>query len=836
MDTLLQNLRYALRQLRKYPGFTAVAVLTLAVGIGANAAIFSLVDQVLLKQLPVPEPDRLVQLKFVGSDTGHTDSYGGDNELYFSYPMYRDLREQNSVFSGMLAMFPRQVGIQWKSSSSLVKSELVSGNYFSVLGVKPAVGRLFVPDDSAARGASPLVVLSYRYWTQHFASDPAVINQGVLINGNPFTIIGVAQPGFDSVIGGTIPDIFVPITMKPLMTPGWDELEDRRSKWLNIVARLKPGISTQQAEAGITPLWKSLRTTELQSITTHSQRFRDQFVAKSYLTLLDASRGFSPLRETMRVPLLILMGMVGLLTLMATANVGSLLLVRAAGRMREMSVRYSLGASRVRIIGQLLMEGLALGLSGGALGLMLSPLLAKALIALITPSEAAGGISPLSATPDRSVVLFCILVSVGASVLFSLAPIVQFYRPNVTTALKQHTGTGEVGHARFRRITVGVQIGLSLVLLVGAGLFGRTLSNLKSVDVGFVTDHVLTFQLDPRLAGYQPSAVTTLYKRLLDTLSAQPGVQSVGMTDDPVLVQSDSTFSIEVPGYQPQEGERRSIEWEHVTPAYFDALRLPLVTGRVFNDGDTPTTNKVVVVNESFVRKYFGKPEQALGKTFTVGKTGKALSVVGVVKDAKHMSVHDLFVPIFYTPIFQDVEPASVAVYIKTRQAPEDAESAVRIAVAQIDSKLVVDTLQSLNSGIDLTLTSERMLSFLASSFGFVAAFITAIGLYGVLAYSIAQRTREIGVRMALGATRGAVVKLVLREVVMITGCSVVIAVPLSIALSSFVKNQLYGISYSDPKTLIFVVLTIGLVALAAASLPARRAVRVQPITALRYE
>jgi predicted permease len=614
MDTFFQNLRYALRQLRKHPAFTAVAVLTLAVGIGANAAIFSLVDQVLLKQLPLAEPDRLVQLKFVGSDTGHTDSYGGDDKLYFSYPMYRDLRDQNRVFAGMLAMFPKQVGVEWKNSSSLVNSELVSGNYFSLLGVKPALGRVLLPDDSASRGASPVVVLSYRYWTQHFASDPSVLNQGVSINGNPFTIVGVVQPGFDSIIAGTIPDIFVPITMKAQMTPGWDELEDRRSKWLNIVARLQPGITTEQAEAGVTPLWKSLRQMEMQSITSKNQRFREQFVEKSYLTLLDASRGFSPFRETMRTPLLILMGMVGLLTLMAVANVGSLLLVRAAGRIREMSVRYSLGASRLRVIGQLLIEGLALGLLGGVLGLALSPLLAKALIQLVNPSLSAAGTS-LSASPDRNVIAFCFLVSIGASLLFSLAPILQFYRPKVTEALKQQTGTGEIAHARFRRITVGVQIGLSLVLLLGAGLFSRTLNNLKLVNVGFVTDHLLTFQIDPRLAGYQPASVTSLYKRLLETLRSQPGVHSIGMTDSPVLVESNSTFSIEVPGYQPQEGERRSFEWERVTPAYFSTLELPLVAGRVFHDGDTPASNKVVVVNESFARKFFGRPERALGRT-----------------------------------------------------------------------------------------------------------------------------------------------------------------------------------------------------------------------------
>jgi len=837
MDTLLQDFRYALRQLRKYPGFTVVAVLTLAVGIGANASIFSLVDQVLLRQLPVVDPDQLVQLRYTGSDTGHSSSYGGDQFNYFSYPMYRDLRDQNSVFSGMLAMFPAQVGIQWHNTPGLANSELVSGNYFSLLGVKPALGRLFIPEDSATRGASPYVVLSYRYWVQHFAADSSIINQGILINGSPFTIIGVVQPGFNSVIGSTLPDFFVPITMKAQMTPQWDELEDRRSKWMNIIARLRPGVSVQQAEAGINPLWKALRTEELQSITSKNQRFRDQFVAKSYLTLMDGSRGFSPLREVMRVPLLILMGMVALLTLMATANVGSLLLVRAAGRTREISVRYSLGASRSRVIGQLLAEGLVLGLAGGICGLALSPLLAKGLIDFINPTATTAGVTSLSAKPDPRVVLFCFAVSVAASILFSLAPIFQFYRPQVAPALKQQASTGEIAHARFRRLTVGVQIALSLLLLVGASLFGRTLTNLKSVDVGFVTDHLLTFQLDPHLSGYQPAAVAQLYKRLIDTLSAQPGVQSVGMTDDPVLARSDNTSNIIVPGYQAQDGERLSFEWEHVSPGYFSTLRLPLIAGRVFTDTDTTTTARVVIVNESFVRKFFGTVDQALGKTFAVGgQKEKPFVIVGIVKDAKHFSLHDLPVPIYYSPIFQDAEPASVGVYIRTRQEPAAAAGTVRAAVAGIDSKLVVDSLQSMNDEIDTTLTSERILSFLASSFGIVAVFIAAIGLYGVLAYSIAQRTREIGIRMALGATRQAVIGMVLREVMTMTAWSVLIAVPLSIALASFVKSQLFGISYRDPSTLILVTLAIGVVALLAASVPARRAVQVQPITALRYE
>jgi putative ABC transport system permease protein len=834
MNRLLQDLRYALRQLRKYPAFSLIAVLTLAVGIGANAAIFSLVDQVLIRQLPVYEPDRLVMLQYVGSNTGHTSAYGGDDHLYFSYPMYRDLRDQNSVFAGVLAMFKAQVGVQWHNTPSLANSELVSGNYFNLLGLKPALGRLFVADDSATRGASPLVVLSYRYWTQNFASDPSVIGQALLINSSPFTIIGVVQPGFDSVISGSLPDFFVPITMKAQMTPEWDELEDRRSSWLNIIARLKPGMTGQQAEAGITPVWRSIRAVELQSISSRSQSFRERFVEKSYLTLLDGSRGFSPLREQMRIPLLTLMGMVVLLTLMAVANVGSLLLVRAAGRAREMSVRYSLGATRLRVISQLLIEGLVLGITGGICGLALSPLLAKALISFVNSTASTATVTSLSPTPDARVIWFCFAVSIAASILFSLAPMVQFYRPRVTEALKQQTGTGEVSHARFRRITVGVQIGLSLLLLVSASLFSRTLSNLKSVDVGFVTDHLLTFQLNPQLAGYQPSAVAPLYKRLLDTLGSQPGVQSVGMTDDPVLANDNDTYSVQVPGYQAQEGEHMSFEWEHVTPGYFATLELPLVMGRVFNDADTPTTLKVVVINESFVRKFFGTPDRALGKTFSAGS--QTLQIVGIVKDAKHSNLHELPVPIFYSPLFQDAEPGFVGVYIRTRQAPEDAAGTIRAAVAGIDSKLVVDALQSMTAQIDWTLTSERMLSFLATSFGAVAVFIAAIGLYGVLAFSITQRTREIGIRMALGATQGTVVKMVLREVLIMTGLSIALALPVSVALASFVKGQLFGISYRDPVTLAVVTLAIGAVALLAAGVPARRAVQVQPIKALRYE
>ena len=836
MTELFQDIRYSLRQFARAPGFTFIAILTLAVGIGASAAIFSLVDQILLKRLPVSDPQQLVMLKFAGSFTGHGSSYGGDGFLYFSYPMYRDLRDQNQVFSGMLAMYPAQVGIQWQGQSRLANSELVSGNYFSVLGVKPQLGRLLVPGDTAADGAASFAVLSDRFWRQHLGADANVINQTLLINGSPFTIVGVAPPGFDSVIANSAPDFFVPITMKAKMTPEWDELEEHKSKWLNIIARLKPGITTAQAEAGITPLWKALRKTELESIPSRSQRFREQFVEKSYLTLLDGSRGFSPLRENIRTPLLILIGMVGLLTLMATANVGSLLLVRAAGRTREISVRYALGATAQRVTSQLLVEGLILGLAGGSLGVALAPLLASGLISLINPTATTSGMTSLSATPDSRVLLFSLATTILASVVFSLAPILQFYRPQVSPALKQQATTADGSHARFRRLTVGVQVGLSLLLLVGAGLFIRTLSNLKLVDAGFSTDHLLTFSLNPRLAGYEPAAVTPLYQRLLDSLGSLPGVESVGMTDDLDLSNSDDTFSIEVPGYKFQDGERNSFEFEHVTPGYFSTLHIPIVAGRTFSDADGPKQAPIVVVNESFVRKFFGTPEQAIGKAFSTGKEEPKMLIVGVVKDAKHRNVREPLEPIFYSPLAQSKDPGSVGVYVRTRLQPGAAANSVRVAVNNIDSKLVVDSLQSMQEQIDGTLTSERMLAFLASGFGAVAIFVTAIGLYGVLAYSIAQRTREIGIRMALGATRALVVNMVFREVLRLAGLSIGVALPLSIALSSLVKSQLFGISDRDPLTLIAVPLAIAAIALISACIPARRAAQVQPMKALRYE
>ncbi|HEY9140785.1 MAG TPA: ABC transporter permease [Bryobacteraceae bacterium] len=497
---LLHDLRFALRQLRKAPIFTLVAVVTLALGIGANTAIFTLLDQALLRSLPVSHPEQLVRLEFTGSVRGHFNSFGGDDHDYFSYPMYRELRDQNSVFEGLIASDLQNVSVQWNNKPDLVGCELASGNYFQTLGLQPAMGRLFVPADDVPN-SSPVVVLSFNYWKRQFGSDPGVINQTLLINAHPFTIVGVAPPGFHSIVAGATEEVFVPLTTKNIITPRWQDLDDFNSHWMMVVGHLKPGISRVQAEASLQPLWHALRAAELAKIPNASERLRRTYLDESHVHVLDSARGFSPLRDQIGTPVMIVMGMVVLLLLMACVNVSSLLLVRAAGRVREMSVRYAMGAGRWQIIRQLLAEGLLLGLLGGTLGLLLAPAVSSLLIHRIAGDTATD--LPFSSSVDARILLFTFALALVISLLFSLAPALRFLHPDLANSLKQQSTTSGGGQLRFRRALVAVQIGLSLLLLVGAGLFVRTLHNLRTIDVGFATDHLVSFGINPRLAGYQ---------------------------------------------------------------------------------------------------------------------------------------------------------------------------------------------------------------------------------------------------------------------------------------------------------------------------------------------
>ncbi len=835
MNGFAQDFRYALRQLGKAPGFAAVAVITLALGIGANTAIFSLLDQALLRTLPVKDADRLVILQSLGGFSGHTSSRTDEN-FSFSYPMYRDLRDGNSVFSGLIATDKASVGVQWHNQPELVDGELVSGNYFDELGVRPALGRMLVASDDVVLDANPVAVLSFSYWQRRFGSDPAVVNQSVLINGRPFTILGVAPPGFHSVVMGDTPDLFLPMTMKAEIRPGFTDLLDRKSRWLNIVGKLKPGLTREQAEAGINPLWYSIRAEELKQRGHSSEHFKESFLTKSHLFVRDGAKGFSPLRADVQEPLLIIMGMVGLVALMACANVGSLLLVRAAGRIREMSVRYALGAKRVRVVQQLLVEGLLLGLAGGALGILIAPRISAWLIHMIW-SRTAGDL-PFSSHPDLRILVFNFSLALLVSLIFSLAPAVQFWRPNLAPALKQQAMTAGGGPLRFRRISVAVQIGLSLLVLVGAGLFVRTLHNLKSLNVGFETDHLVTFGIRATLAGYQPDQTRDLDTRVLQTLAALPGVRSVAGTTDRELADTNASNNITLAGYTAKEFEDMNVESPAVSPGYFATMGMPLVAGREFTEQDRDAARKVAVVNESFARHYFGEPQLALGHYYCkgAGDVKPDTEIVGVVKDAKHTGVRQAITRTTFTPFLQQSNPDAMTFYVRTWQSPESTEATIRSAMQNLDSKLVLDTFRTMEEQVDDILTTERVIAILASAFGVLAVLMAAVGLYGVLAYSTAQRTREIGIRIALGANRGSVIGMVLVEVLWLAGISIALALPASLLLTRTVRSQLFGISSSDPLTLVVVTLVVAAVALASALLPARRAAKTDPMVALRYE
>jgi putative ABC transport system permease protein len=838
MTGLTQDVRYAVRQLAKAPMFTAVAVITLALGIGANTAIFNLFDQVLLRRLPVRDPQQLVQLEHSGKDSGRLSAYGGSSGDYFSYPVYRDLRDGNSVFSGVLATDSTQTGVQWHNQPALADTELVSGNYFDVLGVRPALGRLFVQGDDVTENANPVVVLSFAYWQRRMGSDPKILDQTILINGHPFTVIGVAQPGFHSVVVGNSPALFAPMMMKSEIMPCCKDLDDRLSRWLNIVARLKPGVSRIQAEAGMNTLWRALRSEEVKAIQHRSAAFQQQYV-QSHLKLADGALGFSPLRQNIRAPLLIVMGMVGLVMLMACVNVASLLLVRSAGRVREISVRYALGARRGRIGQQLLVEGLLLGLAGGALGIILAPPVSALLLRRMM-TDVSGDL-PFSATPDLRIFAFNFALAIGVSLLFGLAPALQFWRPDLTPMIKQQNSTATAGAMRFRRISVGVQIGLSLLLLVGSGLFLHTLYNLRTLDVGFSTDHLITFGIDAKLAGYDQKDVPALFQRVLNRLRELPATQSVAATNDPVLAGNTEGRNITIPGYVAKEDEDMDVEWSLVTEDYFRTLQMPLVAGRSFSSQDGPQATPVAIVNESLARHYWGDAQRALGQHFVPGgghDSEPGLQIVGVSQDAKHEDMRGAVRRSVFVPYLQAKEAGNVPLqfYVRTQQTPQSAQATIRGAMQNFDSKLVLDTMRTMDEQIDDNLSTERMIALLATSFGVLATLLAAVGLYGVLAYATVQRTREIGIRIALGATRGMVARMVLSEVFWLVGVSLAIALPLALLLSRLLKSQLFGISNNDPLTLCLGTALIGLVALLAAYVPAWRAARVDPTVALRYE
>ncbi len=837
LELVLRDLRFALRGLVRSPGLTAAAVLTLALAIGANATIFSMLNQALLRTLPVRDPQQLVVLSFAGNVDGHRHSEGGSTAGHiheFSYPMYKDLRDRNSVLSGLIAEAPTWVGVTWNNHAEAVPAEMVSGNYFETLGVRPAMGRVFGTSDETAEGANPVAVLSFDYWKTHLAEAP-VVGQTLQVNGTPFTIVGVAAPGFRSMVWGHTPVVYVPLTMQRVIEPEWNYLSDRRSYWIDLVGRLRPGVTPAQASQPLNALFRSLREEEFTNLHDQSAKARRDFVDVSRLNLEAGAQGFSPMRADLRTPLIIIMGMVLLVIAMAVVNVASLLLVRAANRMREFSVRYALGARSGQILRQLLCEGLLLGAAGAALGLATAP---EALHLLIRWMQGNSNDTPaFSALLDWRVFAFTLAAALLGSLIFSLAPAVQFWNPRLADALKQQTGTGLGGSLRFRRTCVALQIGFSLLLMVGAGMFVRTIQNLRAVNPGFATDHLLTFNLDPALAGYPAAGIAPVEQRALDAIAALPGVRAVGATDDADLAGDNVNGEVNVSGYSPSPDEEFDVELPWVSNGYLQTLGIPLVAGRYFNASDTATSMHVAVVNVSFAKHFFTSPQAALGHHVARPlRPATDAVIVGVVSDVKHTTVRDPTVPTSYVLFTQAENSRGLWFYVRTWQSPDTATSSIRAALANIDSKLIVGNGATMNDEIDSSIQAERTGAMLAAVFGLLAALLAGIGLYGILAYSTAQRTREIGIRMALGAQRGTVVRLILRETLVLAGCAVAATIPIALAGARAVRSQLFGVSIADPLVYGAGILAISLVAALAGFIPARRAAGVDPARALRSE
>jgi len=840
MGSLWNDLRFALRTLRKSPVFTVVAVLSLALGIGANTAIFSLLDQVLLRLLPVNHPEQLALLTIRGMEYGNNS---GGNAM--SYPLYGDFAKSNSVFSGMFCRFPYNMSLSFGGRTERVDGELVSGTYFPVLGVGAAVGRTFTPDDDRTPGGHPLAMLTYSYWKTRFGGDSSIVGKTVVVNARSMTVVGVAQPGFNGVELGRATQIFVPMMMKAQITPGWDALDDRRWRWVNAFGRLKPGITAQQAKASLQPFYHGILETEVKEAAFRNAAPADrQRFLKNIIDVLPGSQGRSNLRGQLTTPLWLLMAITGAVLLIACANVANLLVARATSRQKEIAIRLAIGAGRGRIIRQLLVESLTLSVFGGVLGLLLAVWIDQLLLTFM-PNQAA-----LSPNPDLRILAFTIAISVLTGIAFGLAPALQSTKPELASTLKDQVAgiLGGGSQGRFRKSLVVAQVTLSLLLLVGAGLFIRSLRNLRDLGPGFPTQNLVAFTVDPSLIGYDSPKAKVFYRRLADELAAIPGVRNVGLADMRILTgnESDSGITIESQGSKPRE--RAHPYMNAVSPDYFATLGVPILAGRDFTFQDTETIQHgarpdskvphVVIVNDKFAKRFF-PGRSALGQHVGLGiapNTKTEMEIIGVVKDIKYTSLRDEIPIQMFGPYIAGSHVAEMTVYARSTLDASQMFSGIRAKVRELDADLPLYNLRTLDQQISASLLIERLIAGLSTVFGFLATLLAMIGLYGVMAYTVARRTREIGIRMALGAFQKDVLWLVMREVLVLVAIGVVAGLCAAIGLTRLVQSQLYGITAHDPMTLALATIALAAVACAAGYIPAIRASRVDAMEALRYE
>jgi predicted permease len=832
MPSFAQDLRMALRSLAKSPVLSLVAVFSLALGIGANTAIFTLFDQVLLRLLPVEDPRSLVVVATRGS---HSGSNRGRNAL--SYPMYKDYRDRNEVFEGVLCRRGETVNAGFAGKTERAQAELASGNYFEVLGVKPALGRVLQPEDERAPGAEPVAVLAYDYWRNRFAADREVVGKPLLVNGFPMTIIGVAAPGFSGVSLGFVPDLYVPVTMKKQVTPSWDDLLNRRSRWVQVFGRLKPGVSREAAEASIAVLYKRIISLEVQEpyFADKAPYWKQQFL-KSHPVILPGGRGDSGMRDELTAPLYLLMILVGLVLLITCANVSNLLVAKATSRTKEVALRLALGARRPAIVKQLFVESLLLALVGGALGLAVAYWTSRGLI-LLAPTDQVR--LSLSADPDARILLFTLGLSALGAVGFGLLPALQAARTDLVGAMKQAAGTSAASHgARIRKGLVVVQVALALLLLLGSTLFVRSLQNLNQVDPGFTATNLLRFKIDPTLGGYDPAGPRAFYARLLERVRALPAVESAGLALVAIMEGNEWDSTVSVEGYRPAEGEDMNPHFNSISPGYFETLGLAMREGRSFDARDVMGTPTAVVVNETFARKYFpeGSP---LGYHMGWGdglNVKYEMEIVGVVEDAKYEDLRDDVPRQVFVAYSQSEFASEMTAYVRTSMASETMFETIRDEVRKLDPAMPLFDLNTMEDQLDRSLAVERLVALLSSAFGLVATLLAFLGLYGVTAFGVTRRSAEIGLRMALGARGGNVLGMVLKEVAILAGMGVAIGLPLAWWLGALVESQLYGVAPRDPWMLALATVSLVGVALAAGAAPALRATRVSPVSVLRYE
>ncbi len=865
LEKLWQDVRYGLRLLRKNPGFTAVAILTLALGIGANTAIFSLIDALLLRSLPVQNPQELVMLKWTAHkrpDFHSTSSYGdcvnqfrGDNPsgCSFSLPFFNDLRAQAKGLANVTASGGGiQLDLSGNGPASIMRGLIVSGNYFDTLGVRPAFGRMIEPSDDQP-SAPAVAVLNYGYWQRVFGGSPSVIGKTFGLNGVPTTIVGVAERRFTGLTPGSIPDAWLPLALSPQVNLRWNaSRDDSGSAWLLVIARLKPDVPREKAESGVSVLFRNEML--------HGDKPLSKEADAPAVSLVPAQTGLVGARGRYSTPLFILMLAVGIVLLIACANVAGLLLARSAARQKEMALRLALGAGRSRIVRQLLTESVLLSIFGGALGILLAIWGAHAIVALV----ASGSTRPLGfdATVDTRVLLFTIGITLLTGVLFGLAPAMRSTRVDLTPALKEGAGSSAgadgVRHHWFNvgnSLVVG-QIALTMVVLVGAGLLVRTLQNLRNIDPGFDTNNILNFDINPTLAGYKGTQVDAAYRNLQSRLSAIPGVTSVTYSNIVLLTGSLSNTSFRLSSAP----EKKAVDSDilEVGPGFFSTMKITLLEGRDFSPADftnasvtaaastqnsspaanstpqPPSAPKPAIVNETFVRRYLGK-EEALGQRFgySDGKPNDpSYVVIGVVHDTKYASLRREVNPTTFVP----AAGAGVSFELRTATNPSSIIPAAHDVVNQLDSNLPIFNVATESQSIDQLLFQERLIARLSSFFGFLALILACVGLYGLLSYEVTRRTREIGIRMALGAGQRNVLGIVVGQGLALAVTGVVVGIGAAFGVTRYLGSILYDVHPGDPVTLVAVAAILLFVALVACFVPARRATRVDPMVALRDE